>query len=87
MCSSSLGAPEEQFILFTYSLHGQTTDELKIVLVQQCNTLLWCLPAGYTDEIQLIDAGYGHLFKVRMGKAHDKGLLDTTTWSSGSPIS
>ena len=66
----------KQFILFADSLHGQTTDEFKSVLVQQCNTLLWRLPAGYTDEIQPIDAGYGRLFKVHMSNALDKWLLD-----------
>ena len=62
--------------MFADSLHGQTTDEFKSVLLQQCNTLLWRLPAGYTDEIQPIDAGYLRLFKVHMGKALDKCLLD-----------
>ena len=62
--------------MFADSLHGQTTDEFKSVLLQQCNTLLWRLPAGYTDEIQPIDAGYLRLFKVHMGKALDMWLLD-----------
>ena len=66
----------KQFILFADSLHGQTTDEFKSVLVQQCNTLLWRLPAGYTDEIQPIDSGYGRLFKAHMGKTLDRWLLE-----------
>ena len=76
MCGPSLGAPDEQFIWFADSLHGQTTDEFESELVQQCNTLLWRLPAGYTDEIQPIDAGYGRLFKAHMGKTLDRWLLE-----------
>ena len=33
-------------ILFADNLHGQTTDEFQSVSMQQCNTLLWFLPAG-----------------------------------------
>ena len=46
VCGSSLGAPDEQLILFADNLHGQTTDEFQSVSMQQCNTLLWFLPAG-----------------------------------------
>ena len=68
MCGSSLGAPDELFIVFTDNLHGQTTDEFQIVLMHQCNTFLSHLPAGCTNETQPRDAGYGRLFKVRVGK-------------------
>ena len=77
MCGSTLGPPDEQSIVFANSLHGQTSDEFKnVLIVQQCNTLLWRLPAGYTDEIQPIDAGYGRLFKAHMGKTLDRWLLE-----------
>ena len=74
--SSSLGAPDKQFILFADNLHGQTTDDFKSVITQQCNTMPWLLPDGCTDETQPIDAGYGRLFMVHVGKALDKWLLD-----------
>ena len=76
MWGSLRGPDEQQFIWFADGLHGQTTDEFKRVLAQKRNTLLWCLPDGYTDEIQPIDLGYGRLFKVHMGKAFDGWLLD-----------
>ena len=38
--------------------------------------LLWPLPSGCTDGSQLIDAGYGLLFKMHVGKALDKWLMD-----------
>lgn len=58
VCGSSLGVPEEQFILFADNLHGQTTDESKRILMEKCNTLLWLLPTKCTDEVQPVDAGY-----------------------------
>ena len=75
MCGSSVGAPDEQFLLFADNLHGQTTDEFRSVLIQQCNTLLWLLPAGCTDAIQPNSAGYGRLFKVHVSNALDDWLL------------
>ena len=36
--------------------------------------LLWHLPAGCTDEVQPIDAGYGRLLKVYTGQALDEWL-------------
>ena len=62
--------------MFADNLHGQNTDEFKRMLMPQCNALLWLLPAGCTDEIQHIDAGYGHLLKVQLRKALDKWLMD-----------
>lgn len=61
--------PVEQFILFVDNLHGHTTDEFKKFLLEQCDTLLWLLPADCTDEVRPIDAGYGCLLKVHVGKA------------------
>ena len=55
------------------------------MLKQQCNVLLFPLPAGCTDEIQHINAGYGRLFKVHVGNALGKWLLDADhveLWSS-----
>lgn len=73
---------------FADNLHGQTTDEFQSVLLQQCNTLLWLLLAGYTDETQPIGAGYGGgLFKAHVGTALDKWLLDADhaeLWESTS---
>lgn len=75
-----------QFILFADNIHGQTTDEFKSVLLKQCNTLLRLLPAGCTDEIQPVDAGYGRIFKVHVDKALDKGLLDADHVELGGQI-
>ena len=66
--------PREQSILFADNLYAQTTDEFKRVLHEECNTLLWLLPPGTTDELQPVDAGYGRLMKVEAGKDLDEWL-------------
>ena len=72
---SSIAAPEEQSILFADNLYGQTTEDFKRVL-KECNTLLWLLPPKCTDEVQPVDAGYGRLFKVLVGKSLGAWLLN-----------
>ena len=72
---SSIAAPEEQSILFADNLYGQTTEDFKRVL-KESNTLPWLLPPKCTDEVQPVDAGYGRLFKVLVGKSLDAWLLN-----------
>ena len=76
VCGSIHGTPDKQFFLFNDNLHGQTTDEFKSLTMPLCKAILWILPAGCTDEIQPIDAGYGRLVLVHVGKAIDQWLLD-----------
>ena len=45
-------------------------------MLKECNTLLWLLPPKCTDEVQPVDAGYGRLFKVLVGKSLDAWLLN-----------
>ena len=68
--------PKEASFLFADNLYGQTTDELERILKRDCNTLLWFLPPGCTDEMQLVDAGYGRLAKVGVAQALDEWLLN-----------
>ena len=68
VCGSSLGVPDEQFILLADNLHSQPTDGFKSVLMQQYNTLLWLRAAGCRDEMQPVDAGYLCFFGVQDGK-------------------
>lgn len=46
------------------------------ILKRDCNTLLWLLPTKCTDEVQPVDAGYGRLFGVNVGKELDVFLLE-----------
>ena len=82
---SSIATPEELSILFADNLYGQTTDEFKHPSKDEGNTLLWFLPPGCTDEVQPVDAGYGRLVKVHVGKALNVWLLNgdnVETWES-----
>ena len=61
--------PAEQSIVFADNLRGQTTEEFKKELKEGCNTLLKLLAPGWTNEVQSVDAGYGRLVKLGVGKA------------------
>ncbi|CAN0033077.1 unnamed protein product, partial [Pylaiella littoralis] len=71
VCGTSLTPPKEESILFADNLHGQTTEEFRRILKQDCNTLLWLVPPRCTDEVQPVDAGYGRLFEVYVRKELD----------------
>ena len=66
--------PAEQSILFADNLNGQTTGEFKKKLKEGCNTLLWLLPPGCTEEVQPVDAGFGRLVKLEVEKALEAWL-------------
>lgn len=75
VCGPSLTPPGAESILFADNLHGQTTDEFKRILKEECNTLLRLLPPGCTDEVQPVDAGCGRLAKVYVAQGLDEFLL------------
>ena len=55
------------------NLHGHTTaTHLANLLRNGCKRHL--LPAGTTDELQLVDAGVGHALKTEMAHLHDEWL-------------
>ena len=55
------------------NLHGHTTAAHRANLARnRCKRHL--LPAGTTDELQLIDAGVGHALKTEMAHLHDEWL-------------
>ncbi|CAM9952155.1 unnamed protein product [Ascophyllum nodosum] len=56
--------------------YGQITDEFERVLERDCNTLLWLLTPGCTEEVQPVDAGYGRFVKVYMVQGLDEWLLN-----------
>ena len=59
------------------NLHGQTTmTHLTNLARNGCKRHL--LPAGTTDELQLIDAGVGHALKTEMAHLHDEWLVRDT---------
>ena len=60
-------------------MNGQTTGELKKKLKEGCNTLLWLLPPGCTEEVQPVNAGYGRLVKLEEGKTLEAWVKRATT--------
>lgn len=58
----------EERVLFCDNLHGQQTEEFRDVLWDKARTKLHLLPAGVTDLLQLVDAGFGHLLKHWLGE-------------------
>ena len=57
------------------NLSGQTTElHQKHLTKHKCKRHL--LPAGMTDELQLIDDGVGYALKNEMGKLHDEWMME-----------
>ena len=77
----------EQQIFLLDNLHGQMMEEFIKYLLNFCNTLLWLLPSGCTDEVQPIDVGYERLLKVQSGKRLDERVDKGRTWTSGRAAS
>ena len=86
---SLLGAdgnvPKELSVLLGDTLHGQTADEFRDYLLKEFNTILWLLPAGCTDEVQPIDAGYGRRLKFAVGQQLDMWLEHEKNSLAGTP--
>eukprot|EP00903_Cladosiphon_okamuranus_P021062 g19348.t1 len=74
MAASGGKVPDEQTVLLADNLHGQTSEKFREYLYKECNTLLWLLPAGCTDELQPVDAGMGRRMKTGMGRQLDSWL-------------
>ena len=68
-------ADTHSFLLFADNLHAQTTDEFKAKLHSQ-RTHPHYLPAGFTDQTQPIDDGYGALVKLYISHHLDDWLED-----------
>jgi hypothetical protein len=66
-------ADAHSFLLFLDNLHAQTTDDFKAKLQSQ-STHPHYLPAGFTDQTQPIDDGYGALVKLYISRKLDDWL-------------
>ena len=63
------------------NLGGQTTDEWKNLLKKHCNADEHSLLAGCTDEIQVVDAGFGALIKHHTQIVSDEWLESDAHWA------
>ena len=71
---------EGKHLVISDNLHGQTTDEFKTLLKKHCNCDLHLLIAGCTDEIQVVDAGFGALIKHHAQDVSDEWLGIDAHW-------
>ena len=82
--AESRKAGRESVAIFD-NLSGQTTPlHLKNLAKNKCKRHL--LPAGMTDELQLVDDGVGFALKNEMGRLHDNWLMEEGNlemWTAG----
>ena len=69
-------AAHRESCLMVDNLHGQTTPEYVAACKTFAKMTLHLLPAGVTDLIQLIDAGFGYLVKYFMGEYHTEWMAE-----------
>ena len=56
------GQPRDR--LLTYDAHrAQTTERVKTILTQECQTTLGLVPPGATSKVQLLDVTFNAQFK------------------------
>ena len=67
-------------LLLCDNLDSQTTPEFKAYLLEHCNCYVHNLLPGNTDEIQVVDAGFGRLIKHYANEAASEWLDDDGNW-------
>jgi hypothetical protein len=67
-------------LLLCDNLDSQTTPEFKAYLLEHCNCYVHNLVAGNTDEIQVVDAGFGRLIKHYANEAASEWLDNDANW-------
>ena len=71
---------EGPHLILADNLHGQTTEEFKSILKKNSDATLHLLLAGCTDEIQVVDAGFGALIKHYAQEVSDEWLMEDVNW-------
>ena len=71
---------EGRHLVLLDNLSGQTTEEFKKLLLNHCNATVHALVAGCTDEIQVVDAGFGALIKFYAQEVSDEWLAIDENW-------
>ena len=72
---------EGRHLILLDNLSGQTTEEFKKLLLEHCNATVHALVAGCTDEIQVVDAGFGALIKFYAQETSDEWLAIDENWA------
>ena len=66
------------------NLGGQTTDEFKNILLKHAGATVHALLAGNTDEIQVVDAGFGACIKRHKEQVESEWLEIDENWARWS---
>ena len=76
--TASARSAHRESVLIVDNLHGQTTPEYINMCWVRSKMKVHLLPAGVTDMLQLIDAGFGYLVKYYMGEYHSEWMAKET---------
>jgi len=78
---------EGAHLVLADNLHGQTTEAFKKHLLKHSNATLHNLLAGCTDEIQVVDDGFGALIKFYAQEVSDEWLMVDKNWEEWTKTS
>ena len=76
--------PGCSYLILCDNLGGQTkktNPKFAALLLKWCNAVVWNLLAGCTDEIQVVDAGFGALTKRKTEEVQQEWLQDDENWA------
>ena len=83
-CIEFIKKEEGPHLILCDNLSGQTTEEFKKVLKKHGDATVHNLLAGCTDDIQVVDAGFGALIKRHKEEVESEWLEDDGNWQRWS---
>lgn len=69
-----VGQSAEEKVIFLDNVSFQQEKQFHDACRSELNAIVYLLPENHTDKIQPIDAGFGKMFKTKMGEEMDKWL-------------
>ena len=78
---------EGAHLVFADNLSGQTTKEFKEYMLRHSNATVHNLLPGCTDEIQVVDDGFGALIKHHAQDVSDEWLMVDANWEEWTSTS
>lgn len=69
-----VGRSAEEKVIFLDNVSFQQEQQFHDACRRELNAIVYLLPENHTDKIQPIDAGFGKMFKTKMGEEMDKWL-------------
>eukprot|EP00794_Sanderia_malayensis_P014737 gene14737-16272_t len=74
----ALESDNQEKVLFADNVGFQLSQQFHDICRSKINTVVYMLPANYTDKVQPIDAGCGMMMKKKIGEAMERWLEDET---------